>query len=99
MSAYQSIQTGNAPDGFNIQDPNRFLDVATDRFNPDDIRLILWGTTNPDDPTTPPDHHINTLEARELATRLLIAIDTPQHLITELIQLQKDTGTAKETNW
>lgn len=93
MSIYSSVQTGNAPGGFNISHPDRFLDVAYSSFNSDDIRLTVQ-TSGRKTRT-----HINTLEARELATRLLIAIGTPQHLITELIQLQEDAGAAKETHW
>lgn len=93
MSIYSSVQTGNAPGAFNDRYPDRHLDVAYSVFDPNDIRLTIQACGAKIQP------HVNTLEARELATRLLIATGAPQHLITELITLQKDAGAAKETNW
>lgn len=90
MSTYTSILTGHAPDGFNLDHTERFLDVAYDLNDPTDIRLILWGTQDPDDPTTPPDHHLTPAETQELATRLLIATGAPQDIINQLLALQSD---------
>lgn len=93
MSTYHSTQTGHAPGGFNITHPTRHLDVAYNIYDPGDIRTTLKTNIHTN------VNHLNTQEARELATRILIAIATPQHIIDDLIELQEQSGAAKETHW
>lgn len=90
MSTYSSTFTGYAPGAFHLSHPDRFLDVATNVFDPNDIRLTINACGANIQP------HLNTLETREFALRLLIAIDTPHHIVKELREIQNAAGAAKE---
>lgn len=93
MSTYSSTFTGHAPGAFHLSYPDRFLDVAYNVFDPNDIRLTIAACGTKIQP------HINTLEAREFALRLLIAIDTPHHIVKELLDIQDTAGTALENHF
>ena len=93
MSTYSSTFTGHAPGAFHLRYPDRYLDVAYNIFNHNDIRLTIQACGTKIQP------HINTIEARELALRLLIAIDTPHHIVKELLEIQDTTGCSKENNF
>lgn len=88
MSNYGSTFTGYAPGRFNPDTSNTptdktpFMDVAYNIDDPNDIRFILE-----DDPDNT-RHRFDRPEARELAIRLLVAIDTPHHIVKELLTLQ-----------
>jgi len=89
MSTYASAFTGHAPGGFNLDHPNRFIDVAYDRLNPEDIRLLFRKTTHThwEDFVDEFEDHPTHTESRELALRLLIAIGTPHDLVKPLLDL------------
>lgn len=88
--SYSSTFTGHAPGAFHLKYPDRFLDVAYNIFDHNDIRLTIAACGTKIQP------HINTFEARELALRLLIAIDTPHHIVQELLEIQDHAGAARE---
>jgi len=90
---YSSTFTGHAPGAFNLRYPDRFLDVAYNVFDHNDIRLTIEACGTNIQP------HINTFEARELALRLLIAVDTPHHIVKELLEIQDAAGATKEPHW
>jgi len=93
MSTYSSTFTGYAPGAFHLKYPDRSLDVAYNIFEPGDIRLTIEACGTKIRP------HINTAEARELALRLLIAIDTPHHIVKELLDIQDTAGAGRENNF
>lgn len=91
--SFSSTFTFYAPGAFDVTHPDRFYDVAYNVFDPNDIRL----TVKTDGIKVQP--HLDTTEAREFALRLLIAINTPHHIVKELLELQKQAGAPEETKW
>lgn len=92
MSWYQSIQTGHAPGGFHLKHPDRWFDVAYSAIDKD-VRLIVQTSG------VRKECRLNQLEARDFATRLLIALGEDQDIIDRLLAKQEEAGAGRENHW